>query len=46
MPSYAPLLEHTRGTTVESLHYGTATVVDSAGKLLAWRAMLDCLLTL
>ena len=33
---YAPLLERTRGTTVESLHYGAATVVDSAGKLLFW----------
>ena len=33
--SYAPLLERTRGTTVESLHYGAAAVVDSSGKLLA-----------
>lgn len=36
MANYTPLLERTRGTTVESLHYGAATVVDSSGKLLAW----------
>ncbi len=36
MKDYAPLLERTRGTTVESLHYGAAAVVDSTGKLLAW----------
>lgn len=36
MQNYAPLLERTRGTTVESLHYGAATVVDSTGKLLSW----------
>ena len=35
MQNYAPLLERTRGTTVESCHYGAATVVDSTGKLLA-----------
>jgi L-asparaginase II len=35
MSHYAPLLERTRGTTVESLHYGAAAVVDSSGKLLA-----------
>ena len=34
--SYVPLLERTRGTTVESLHYGAAAVVDSSGKTLAW----------
>ena len=33
---YAPVLERTRGTTVESLHYGAAAVVDSTGKMLAW----------
>ncbi len=36
MTNYAPVLERTRGTTVESLHYGAATVVDSSGRLLAW----------
>ena len=36
MQPYAPLLERTRGTTVESLHYGAAAVVDSKGTLLAW----------
>ncbi len=36
MQNYAPLLERTLGTTVESLHYGAATVVDSTGKMLAW----------
>jgi L-asparaginase II len=36
MANYTPVLERTRGTTVESLHYGAATVVDSSGKLLAW----------
>lgn len=35
MQTYAPLLERTRGTTVESLHYGAAAVVDSSGRLLA-----------
>lgn len=34
MTSYTPVLERTRGTTVESLHYGAAAVVDSSGKLL------------
>jgi L-asparaginase II len=32
---YAPIFELTRGTTVESIHYGAAAVVDSSGKLLA-----------
>lgn len=36
MANYAPVLERTRGTTIESLHYGAATVVDSAGNLIAW----------
>lgn len=36
MADYIPVLTRTRGTTVESLHYGAATVVDSDGKLLAW----------
>ncbi|MBT3336542.1 MAG: asparaginase [Anaerolineae bacterium] len=36
MTDHAPLLQRTRGTTVESLHYGAAAVVDSSGKLLAW----------
>ncbi len=36
MTAYTPVLERTRGKTVESLHYGAATVVDSSGKLLAW----------
>ncbi|OQY30589.1 MAG: hypothetical protein B6I38_07170 [Anaerolineaceae bacterium 4572_5.1] len=35
MADYIPILNLTRGTTVESLHYGAATVVDSSGRLLA-----------
>jgi L-asparaginase II len=37
MPSnpYLPVFEITRGSTVESLHYGAVAVVDSAGQLLA-----------
>mgnify|MGYP002640960837 CR=1 FL=1 len=34
MADYIPILERTRGTTVESVHYGAAAVVDSSGKLL------------
>lgn len=33
---YLPVYELTRGGTVESIHYGAAAVVDSAGNLLAW----------
>ena len=33
--SYAPLIEVTRGTIVESIHFGAFAVVDSTGKLLA-----------
>ena len=32
---YQPVLEVTRGSTVESVHYGAVAVVDSHGKLLA-----------
>jgi len=34
--SYVPILELTRGQTVESIHYGAAAVVDAAGRLVAW----------
>ncbi|MCI0519490.1 MAG: asparaginase [Chloroflexi bacterium] len=34
--AYLPVLEATRNDTVESLHYGAAAVVTSAGRLLAW----------
>jgi len=33
---YQPVFEVTRGRIVESLHFGAAAVVDSAGRLLAW----------
>jgi len=33
---YAPVFELTRGTTVESVHYGSIAVVDCHGTLLAW----------
>ena len=33
--NYAPILELTRGTIVESIHYGAFAIVDSRGKLLA-----------
>jgi L-asparaginase II len=33
---YQPVLELTRGTTVESIHFGAIAVVDSSGRLLAW----------
>ncbi|MCF6278548.1 MAG: asparaginase, partial [Anaerolineales bacterium] len=36
MTDYTPVLQRTRGATVESLHYGAAAVVDSAGNLLAF----------
>ncbi|NOY98607.1 MAG: asparaginase [Chloroflexi bacterium] len=36
MPVHKPIFESTRGTTVESIHYGAAAVVDVSGKLLAW----------
>ena len=36
MSPYAPVLERTRGTRAESLHYAAAALVDSSGKLLAW----------
>ncbi len=32
---YAPILELTRGDTIESVHFGALAVVDSAGRLLA-----------
>ena len=32
---YLPVLELTRGKTVESIHYGAFAIVDSRGKLLA-----------
>lgn len=32
---YAPILELTRGDTVESVHFGALAVVDSAGRLLS-----------
>jgi len=36
MPNtYIPLLEVTRGTSVESLHFGAAAVVDPSGRLVA-----------
>jgi L-asparaginase II len=31
-----PLLELWRGTTVESIHFGSAAVVDASGRMLAW----------
>ena len=34
--SPAPLVRFLRGSHVESVHYGHASVVDSRGKLLAW----------
>jgi L-asparaginase II len=34
-PGYIPLLEITRGTIVESIHYGAFAVVDATGRLLA-----------
>lgn len=33
--SNEPIFELTRGTTVESIHYGAAAIVDSTGKLIA-----------
>lgn len=35
MSGYVPVLEVTRGSVVESQHYGAAAVVDSGGRLLA-----------
>lgn len=32
---YLPVLETTRGQTVESIHYGAVVVVDNAGKMIA-----------
>lgn len=34
--AYSPLYHLRRGAVVESVHYGAAAVVDSAGHLLAW----------
>ena len=31
-----PVFEVTRGDRVESIHYGSAAVVDAAGRLIAW----------
>ena len=33
---YQPVFELTRGTIVESTHFGAVAVVDSSGRLLAW----------
>jgi L-asparaginase II len=33
--AYRPILEVTRGNTVETIHFGALAVVDSAGKLIA-----------
>ena len=33
---YLPVFEVTRGSIVESIHYGAAAVVDSSGRLMAW----------
>jgi L-asparaginase II len=33
---YQPIFELTRGTIVESIHFGAVAVVDSSGHLLAW----------
>jgi len=35
-PQYLPLLELTRGDTVESLHHGSIAISDSKGHLVAW----------
>jgi L-asparaginase II len=35
-PQHLPLLELTRGDTLESLHYGSIAVADSTGRLIAW----------
>lgn len=34
IPAYVPLVELTRGSIVESIHYGAVVVSDSAGKML------------
>jgi L-asparaginase II len=34
--NYLPIFELTRGSTVESVHYGSIAVVDASGNLLAW----------
>ena len=33
---YSPIFELTRGSTVESVHFGAAAVVDVYGKMVAW----------
>jgi L-asparaginase II len=33
---YSPIYEFTRGTIVESIHFGSVAVVDVYGKLVAW----------
>ncbi len=35
MDQYLPIVEFTRGKTVESIHYGAFAIVDSHGKILA-----------
>jgi L-asparaginase II len=35
-PQHLPLLELTRGDTLESLHYGSIAVADSSGRMIAW----------
>jgi len=34
--SYSPIFELRRGQTVECVHFGAFSVVDSSGKLIAW----------
>lgn len=34
--SHQPLLELTRGEIVESIHFGSAAICDSSGRLIAW----------
>jgi len=33
---YTPIFELTRGSTVESIHYGAVAVADASGRLVAW----------
>jgi L-asparaginase II len=35
LPSYVPLVETTRGSIVESIHYGAIAVSDARGNLIA-----------
>lgn len=36
IPSYTPVFELTRGEALESIHYGSITVVDAQAHLVAW----------